>query len=87
MINKMHGTSFDWLTWINSNPLDIIYREEEILKQRERIRQYAIGYCNGDELLCRPKQDCVGVMFLKDNIQFWFHLTNKEFEVIFEGEY
>lgn len=54
-----------------------------ISKIRNVIRQYAIGYCNAETIAVRPKLGCVGVMFFKDGKQFWFHLMNREFKVIF----
>lgn len=47
------------------------------------IRKYAIGYCHGKKLMIRPKPDCVGVMFYKDDLTFWTHLTLVEFNNIF----
>jgi len=47
------------------------------------IRQYAIGYCHVEYIQVRPKLDCVAVMFFKDEVQFWTHLTFSEFRRIF----
>ena len=58
MLEKMHGTSFDWLSWRGgtlTEYLNITPREEIILSNAYIIRKYAIGYCYGGELLCRPK--------------------------------
>jgi len=34
-------------------------------------------------LICRPKENTYAVMFLKNNIFSWTHLTTKEFMEIF----
>lgn len=86
MLEKMHGTSFDWLLWRGEGVirLGVVQREAIILANADIIKKYAIGYCDGEELICRPKKNCMGIMFLKDNDYFWTHLTNKEFNIIFK---
>lgn len=87
MINKMHGISFGWQEWRAGDPTDVFEiqcREKILLNNKETLKQYAIGYCKGEELICRPKKGTFGVMFLKDNIEFWFHLTIKEFNKIIQ---
>lgn len=88
MIDKMHGVFFNWQLWRSGSPklLDIVCREKELIESKEIIKKYAIGYCDGASLVCRPKVDCIGVMFFKDEINFWFHLTKKEFNIIFKNE-
>jgi len=85
MLPKMHGTSFDWLSWRGEGiiRLGVTQREAIIISNANIIKKYAIGFCNGEEIVCRPKKDCKAVMFLKDNEEFWTHLTNKEFDIIF----
>lgn len=84
-MERMFPDSFDWLTWRNGSlhELGVSYKESEIIKSRSIIRQYAIGYCSGHELICRPKPECVGVMFLYKDKFFWTHLTNIEFNNVF----
>lgn len=86
MIERMYGTSFDWLTWLNGSPelLNLVCREKSLIKNKNILKKYAIGYCKGEELICRPRKNCYGVMFIKDDIEFWFHLRNKEFNLIFK---
>lgn len=86
MLEKMHETSFDWLTWRGEGVIRIgvIQREAIILSNAHIIKKYAIGYCPAENIICRPKENCIAVMFLKDDDQFWTHLTKKEFEYIFK---
>ena len=85
MIERMHGTSFDWLLWSAGAIIDlgIACRFDDIIQKQRIIKQYAIGYCEGDKTICRPKQNTFAVMFLKDGKQFWTHLTKREFEIVF----
>ena len=88
-IQHLHGTTFDFLSWQGGTliRLGLKNREEIILNNKEIILKYAIGYCEGDKLQCRPKLNTYAVMFLKDNDFFWTHLTKKEFEIIFKGRH
>lgn len=85
MLEKMHGTSFDWLSWRGEGVirLGVIQREKIILANSHIIKKYAIGYCPAEEIICRPKHNCMAVMFLKEDDLFWTHLTNKEFNELF----
>jgi len=82
----MDSSLFDWLTWRSGTPLDLgitICRYNYIIKKKEIIKEYAIGYCKGESLPCRAKPNHKAIMFYKNGVHFWFHLTNKEFEEIF----
>ena len=74
---KWNAGSFSDLGMLNGH-YDIDSINGKIL-----IRKYAIGYCLGRKLWVRPKLDCVGVLFFKDEITFWTHLRINEFENIF----
>lgn len=86
MIEHLHGTTFDWLSWQGGTlfKLGLAPRKQIIISNSEIIKKYAIGYCAGEELLCRPKPDTIAVMFLKDDEYFWTHLLKEEFEIIFK---
>jgi len=76
--------SFDWLRWRNCSIFDIcgiICRTYNLLQSN--IKQYAIGYIDGDKLFCRPKQNTVAVMFLINGEFEWCHLLKEEFEELF----
>lgn len=87
MLDRMFPDSFDWSTWRNGSlhELGVTYKESEIIKSRDIIKKYAIGYYEGESLVCRPKPNTKAVMFLVDDRLFWTHLSNKEFKIIFEG--
>ena len=82
----MHSTSFNWLTWRNGSIMDfdIPCREECILNNADTFRKYAIGYIDGGELYCRPKDGAFAIFFIFNDKEFWFHLMDKEFEIIFK---
>lgn len=84
MLEKMHGTSFDWLTWSRGGLINLGLRNRyKLIKDNlDIIRKYAIGYIQSEHCLCRPKEGYIAVMFLKDNEYFWTHLTKEEFSLI-----
>ena len=61
-------------------------RTSDILQKKEIIKKYAIGWCRGEDLQVKPRENCVAIMFLHEDRIFWTHLLNKEFEGIFGGE-
>lgn len=83
----MNDSNFDWITWRNGNITDFGFpcREHFILSNKRILREHAVGYCEAERLLCRPKKNCYAVMFLLNGVFFWTHLTNKEFKIVFKG--
>lgn len=58
-------------------------RTYSIIKNRQIIRQHAIGYLDAQKLWIRPKPNCVAVMFWFNDEHFWTHLTLNEFILCF----
>jgi len=85
MLPRLHATSFGWLEWTGGSlaRLGVQHNTFDIQSKRQLIRRYAIGYEVADNLPCRPKRDCVAVMFLRDGCEFWTHLTREEFCAVF----
>lgn len=78
---EMDATQFDWLSWRGGG-----FSEWENIVSDEgkaKIRKYAIGWCRGESLTCRPKPDEFAVMFLKGEEQRWFHMRKREFYEVF----
>jgi hypothetical protein len=88
MIDRLHPDTFNWSTWRSGavSDLGISFRKEIILENAYIFRKYAIGYLEGEHLICRPKINHTAVMFLKDSYYFWFHLRNDEFKEVFKNE-
>lgn len=87
MLRKLDSSLFTWHLWRAGSPLslNIKCRENIIISNKSILIKHGIGYCNGENLLCRPKVDTKAVMFFDDEgNEFWFHLTNKEFKMVFE---
>ena len=87
MIYQMDASIFDWLTWRNGDiwyEFHIPCRTAALVANRKILQKYAIGWCRGENLVCRPKENHIAIMFLKDEKQFWFHLRDYEFKQIFE---
>ena len=86
MIEKIPFDNFCWSRWRNFDLYfceKIICRGYDVIAHRNILRKYAIGYCEAESLVCRPKINCFAVMFLKDDVLSWCHLTKNEFNVIF----
>lgn len=84
-LEYMYPDSFDWQTWRagSLHDLGIIYKESELIKSKNLIKKYAVGYCSGESLMCRPKEKTVAVMFIYQGNKFWTHLMRGEFSRIF----
>lgn len=86
MIERIDPQLFTWSRWRAGTPADlgIVARKKVLISNKERLKQYSVGYCNGENLVCRPKAETKAVMFFKDGIHFWFHFKNEEFREIYE---
>ena len=86
-IEHFNEQSFDWLTWRSGSIVGVLkipHRTEMILANKSIIRKYAIGYCNADNIPCRPKKNHIAVMFNTGELyNWWTHLTTKEFKECF----
>ena len=58
-------------------------RYQNIIDNADTLREYAVGYIEGEKLICRPKQGETAVMFLIDDVLGWTHLRNHEFKEVF----
>ena len=88
IIPKLDSTLFDWLTWRDGSihDLDIQRCRYALITSphgKSQLQKYAIGWCYGENLMCRPKIGEIAVMFEKDDIRFWFHLRRIEFIEVF----
>lgn len=85
---KIDSTLFDWQKWSAGSIHDfgIPCRYESLISDESKriLNEYAVGWCYGENLPCRPKENHIAVMFEKDDNKFWFHVRNNEFIEIFE---
>jgi len=78
---------FDWQAWRAGNPAEVFglfCRSEALIAGAQMLRRAAVGWCPGDDLLCRPKSDSLAIMFVLDERNFWFHLRVGEARAIFD---
>lgn len=84
---KMDSKLFDGTVWRNGSihELEIPCRYQTITSPEgiRTLKKYAIGWCKGENLNCRPKKNHIATMFFKDGNQFWFHLRTNEFYEVF----
>ena len=86
IIPRMLSDSFDWLRWINNDiwiKLGVACRYHDMIAQADVLRKYAVGYCPGWRLYCRPRDNEVAILFLIDDEFGWTHLRKHEFEEVF----
>ena len=84
-IPRLKSYSFSFEKWSAGSlaNLGLKTRFADISENACLIQKYAIGFLEGEKLSVRPKNDCVGVMFFYDGVEFWTHLTLKEFNLCF----
>jgi MoaA/NifB/PqqE/SkfB family radical SAM enzyme len=87
-IPKMDSTEFTFNKWRAGSIKDfnIPCRWSEIIsgKGKNVLKEYAVGWCYGENLMCRPKENEIATMFYKDGVYFWFHLRANEFYEVFK---
>jgi len=86
-LQKLDSSLFVWQAWRSGSPndLNLTCRYNSLTSKRGSaiLKEYAIGWCYAENLMCRPKLDNRAVMFFKDNNLFWFHMRNEEFMKVF----
>jgi len=86
VIPKLNSTLFGWQTWRGGTLYDlgiVCHRDHFIRNFKDILREYAVGYCRGESLACRPKLDTYAVMFCKGDLTFWTHFTSALFKEMF----
>lgn len=44
------------------------------------VKKFAVGYCESEKVLIRPRPNAYAVMFEKNGERFWFHIEKWELE-------
>lgn len=82
-MKKLDSTHFTWSKWRagSIHDLGVPCRYFAITTEpgKSILQKHIVGYCPGEELMCRPKLDHTALMCFKDGEHFWFHIRNKEF--------
>ena len=83
---KIPAIQFTFDLWKAGSLTELIgyTREGNIIANKNVIKKYAIGFCNGSRLSVRPKKNTMAVMF-HTNEHWWTHLTIKEFSICFSN--
>lgn len=88
MLEKLDSSLFEWNLWRARQVADLLdgyrLRTENIPFIKNRIRRFAVGWCYGESLNCRPKENHIALMCFYNNEHFWFHLRKEEFNEIFK---
>lgn len=87
-IARVDSTLFTWDMWSAGSIHDFgieHFRYKNLDEHKGKLMNGIIGYCFGEELTCRPKENHVALMYEKeDGTKFWFHIRNNEFVEIFK---
>jgi hypothetical protein len=84
-IEELPAYCFTWQRWRagSLSEFGLETRTYSIEQGRRIIREYAIGYIDGNKLWVRAKNNTIAILFyFKDNY-FWTHLTINEFNICF----
>ena len=87
IIERLPVDSFDWLRWKKCDifsKFNFSCRFYDLISNSHILRKYAIGYIEGEKLLCRPKPNTFAILLLSDGDFSWFHLRREEFFIIFK---
>ena len=59
--------------------LGIEYKDISVETFENKLKEYAIGYCESESLKIRPRSNAFAVMCEVNNCQFWFHVSKDMF--------
>jgi MoaA/NifB/PqqE/SkfB family radical SAM enzyme len=82
----MNPGNFDWLSWRGGSVKDFgcSARWIDMTENKKKLKTFAVGWCLSEEVICRPKENQVAVMFQKGEDKFWFHMWKNEFYEVFK---
>lgn len=79
-------TEYMWEGGSVSHIFGFPHRYSSLVRHRDTLLMYAVGWVNGSELLVRPKPGQFAVMFHYYDRVWWNHFTEKEFKEIFDAD-
>jgi hypothetical protein len=81
-MQRLNSSLFTWSRWRAGSIADfgIPCRKDFIIASKEVLKKYAVGYCKGESVPCRPKSDRIAVMFFYEGKHFWNHVLIEEFK-------
>ncbi len=89
-LKKINACQFTWLLWIGRSiqDLGVQCRFLDITSSNGKkiLRKYAVGYCKGEALSFRAKNNEIALMCFYKDEHFWFHIRTQEFMEVFENE-
>ena len=59
------------------------FRFDNLSDNKDKLNNGLLGYCFGESLNCRPKENHIALMYDIQGKQFWFHIRNNEFYELF----
>jgi len=70
--------------WYGIPSLETAFEDNRTnLEKRELFSEGLLGYCLGERLFVRPRDDSVALMYVIGKDEFWFHMDKETFIEIF----
>jgi hypothetical protein len=85
-IPKIDSQLFTYFLWEGGSISTIFgwpHRYESLVSHKDELCLYARGYCLGEELSVRPKPGWFAILFEYNDLTWWNHFTESEFNEIF----
>lgn len=86
-ISKLDGSLFTYDRWIASSihAFEIKHlRYGNIEEYKEKLLVNLEGYCFAENLICKPKENHVALLYKIGDDYMWFHIRNNEFIKLIE---
>lgn len=81
-IDEQLFTKYTWEGAHISSIFGIPMRTDSLIKNKDKISPFVVGWCRSDNLTVKPKDGQIAVMFEKEGTVWWNHLTRTEFLAI-----
>lgn len=86
LVQKLDSTMFTYDIWEAGSVHDFgieHFRFDNLYENKNKLSEGLLGYCFGENLPCRPKENHVALMYGINDKRFWFHIRNNEFYEIY----
>lgn len=88
MIPKLDSTQFTYQRYNAGGWIDLgIGYDDSFNNFKDKVKEYAIGYCDAKNLIIRPREGKAIMFDMQDGGEwFWLHLEDEFFNNIFNSE-
>lgn len=86
-MDSLNPQQFTWSRWRRCYPYELFgfrWRKHLIMKNRKMLLECIEGYCKGESLYCRRKENHYAIMFFVNGEYCWCHVRAEEFKCLNE---